>query len=172
MNLFDTSPIILFVDFIGSRECIDYLCRLGKNISISQEVYNEYYHETTYWLNNNLLKHYIENQKINLIKKDISEELSELSKRYPSLHEGELSIIALGKLCQKNSKNYLCVIDDKKARNIAKKLNLNLSGSIGLIKLLKSKNIFNENDINFIISDIENSKFYVSNDILMELKNG
>jgi len=171
-NLFDTSPLILFIDFISQHRCIDHLYNLGEKINISQEVYDEYYYKTTYGVNNHLLNDYIENQKINVLEKDISKEVFRLYNRYPNLHQGELSTIAVGNICKDKKKNYLCVIDDKKARNIAKRLNLNLSGSIGLIKHLKNNNLFNNDDIDCIISDIENSRFFVSNEILMELKNG
>jgi len=138
---------------------------------VSKSVHDEYYQNTNYWIDNNLLKQCIDNGKIKIIKKDVSDEITELSKRYPVLNEGELSIMVIALLCQKNSKNYICVIDDKKAQTIAKRLKLNFIGSIGLIKTIKDNNIWNDETMDIIISDIKKSPFYVSDNILIVLKN-
>ena len=92
-----------------------------------------------------------------------------LKKRYPFLGDGELSIIQWG-LNLKESCSYYCIIDDLHARKVAEKLNLSISGSIGLIILLKNKNNYSYDKIDKIIESIKNSEFRISENILNKLK--
>ena len=49
---------------------------------------------------------------------------------------------------EKQDKEYYCVLDDKDARKIAKRLGLNLTGSIGLLIKLKEKGLIeNPNEV-------------------------
>ncbi len=171
MNFLDTSTVILFADYINHVSCIDHLHSMGNNLNISKIVHDEYYHETTLWLNNNTLRQYIDDEKIKIIKRDLTNTLEQLKRRHPNLHEGELSVIALGLFCQKNSNDYICVIDEKDARKVAKKLELNLTGSIGLIKLIKERNNWSENYLESVITDIKNSPFFISDAVLEVLRN-
>lgn len=172
MNFLDTSVIILFSDYINHISCINQLHKLGKDLKISKSVHDEYYHNTSLWLSDDQLKRDIDDKKIIVIKRDLSENIRKLYLRYPQLHEGELSIIALGILCKNLSKEYICVIDDKKARKVATTLNLNLTGSIGLIKFIKEKNRWSHECTSKVINEIDLSPFHVSEEILGELFNG
>ena len=172
MNFLDTTVVILFTDYINHVSCIDHLYSMGKNLSISKIVHEEYYNGNTLWLNNDFLKQYIHDEKIIIIEKDLTETIERLKRRYPNLHEGELSVIALGILCQKHATDYVCVIDEKIARKVAKQLKLNLTGSIGLISQIKNKNNWSENYLESVIRDIKNSPFFISDEVLEALKNG
>lgn len=172
MNFLDTSVIILFCDYIHHASCIDHLHSMGNKLNITKIVHGEYYQNTTLWLNNNLLKQYINDKKINVIKKDLIQTIEQLKIRYPNLHEGELSVIALGLSCKNSSRDYICVLDEKNARKVAQRLKLNLTGSIGLIKLIKDQNNWTENYLEGIITDIKNSPFFASDELLEVLRNG
>jgi len=171
MKFLDTSVIILFTDYIPQVCCIDHLHEISNDLKISKNVHNEYYQETTLWIDENILKKYIDNGKISIVKKDLTNDIKKLNLRYPNLHEGELSIIALGIICKNLTKEYFCVIDDKNARKIAKNLELELTGSVGLIKLIKNEKNWSSGYLDDVIENIKESPFFVSNDILKELKN-
>jgi predicted nucleic acid-binding protein len=55
-------------------------------------------------------------------------------------------------------KNY-CIIDDKKARNIAEKHNVVFTGTIGLIELLLKKQAINKDKRNELINKLSSSRF-------------
>jgi len=172
MDFLDTSVVILFSDYINHVSCIDHLHSMGNNLNISKIVHDEYYDETTLWLNSNILRQYIDDEKINIIERDLTDTIGKLKRRYPNLHEGELSVIVLGLLCKKYETSYICVIDEKDARKVAKRLNLNLTGSIGLIKLIKDENSWSKSYLESVIIDIKNSPFFVSDEVLEVLRNG
>ena len=92
-----------------------------------------------------------------------------LKNRYPYLGNGELSILQWG-LNINEKVSYYCVLDDLHARKVAKKLNLSLSGSIGLILLLKDKNNYSSEKIEEIIESIKNCNFNISENILNKLR--
>ena len=49
---------------------------------------------------------------------------------------------------KEQKKEYYCVLDDNAARNVADRLNLNVTGSIGLLLILKEKGLLeNPNEI-------------------------
>lgn len=59
--------------------------------------------------------------------------------------------------------NSLMILDDKKARKLANKLNLNFIGTIGLLLKAKRMNILNSNNIK---ENLLSSGFYFSQDLI------
>lgn len=174
MKLFDTSVLILFLDYIPDINCINILCDFGEDINITPEVYNEYS------LNNesslirinhsdveNSINHYIDNNKIKIIKKEIESIKDKIRTRHPTLGKGEISIIALGILL--NNNDYYCVLDDKTARDVAIKYNLQLTGSIGLMIKIRDEDTWDDDELSQIVEKIRSSDFRVSDEILGRL---
>ena len=62
------------------------------------------------------------------------------------------------------------MLDDLKARKIATSLGLSISGSVGLIVILKEKNKYSKYKIDEIIDSIENSNFRISDFVLNKLR--
>lgn len=173
MNLIDTSGIILFIDFIPQFNCISHLYNLNIQLFITKVVEAEYFEKSERVLNSFLetypsLNYYIDNKIINIHE---TLDFEELKNRYPMLGAGELSILMLGLVYQKQNKDYVCIIDDKKARNIAEKLNLNIMGSLKLILEIKNNKIFNQSQIKQIISHIQKSPFRITDGLLDMLRN-
>ena len=95
-------------------------------------------------------------------------EINDLFKyRYFNLGIGEKSIMSLALEYKKQDKECYCVLDDNDARKIAKRLGLNLIGSIGLLIKLKEKGLI-ENP-NELVNKIRESTFRISDEILEEL---
>lgn len=162
INLLDNSSISLFVLEIPQYDFLKELYANGESLNISYHVVNEFRNSGHI----NKLESYIDNGMINL------EEISYdpmLKMRYPYLGAGELSIIQWG-LMLKGSCSYRCILDDLSAREVAKKLNLPISGSIGLIILLKYDNGYSDGKIEEIIGAIESSDFRISKKILNKLR--
>ncbi len=112
--------------------------------------------------------------------------ISYLRDRYPYLHEGELSAFTLALLDYACSgENYFLVTDDRAMRRRIKEIitspqittvcqtqiqNFNHTGTIGLIKRLHQKLCFSNEEIDGIITDLRESTFYITEDLLKELK--
>ena len=162
MKLLDNSCISLFILEIPDYNFLMELHELNESLNITNHVKNEF--KETGQIGK--LEKYINSEILNLEHVDYD---PLLKRRYPFLGDGELSIIQWG-LNLKESRSYYCIIDDLRARKVAKKLNLSLSGSVGLILLLKNKNHYSSDKIDKIIYDIDNSNFSVSKNILNKLR--
>lgn len=161
MKLLDNSCISLFILEIPDYNFLMELYEIKESLNITHHVKKEF--KKTGYIEK--LEEYLDNGIINLEHIDYD---PLLKRRYPFLGDGELSIIQWG-LNLKDFCSYYCIIDDLRARKVAKKLNLNLSGSIGLIILLKNKNNYSSDKIDEIIDSIDKSKFSISRNVLNKL---
>ena len=79
------------------------------------------------------------------------------------IHSGEASIIALGKELQDKAKENVLIIDDLSAREIARTLDLKITGTVGIILKAMRLNFINKNECkNFLRILIENTSFRIS----------
>lgn len=161
MKLLDNSSLSFFIIDIPQFNCIVNLYNICESLNTSFAVKEEFD------VNNvsDLDKYICENI---IFVQDIDYET--LKHRYPNLGKGELSIMQWGLNLSELNKPYCCILDDKKARKIANELNLNITGSIGLIFKLKKQGIYNDSQIEGIIHSIKDSKFRVGNSILNMLR--
>ncbi|MFC6825659.1 hypothetical protein [Halopelagius fulvigenes] len=66
----------------------------------------------------------------------------ELSNRYLGLGRGELSVLALGEKYESSGSTYSCVLDDGRARTVCERLELELMGSLGVMReLIRAESI-------------------------------
>lgn len=138
----DTSVLIAFQKISG----FDILKKLYDEISITSKIADEYREVLPEWI------------KI----ADIS------NKKYQTLLEtqvdaGEASAIALAV----ENDDSLLVLDDIKARKLAKKLNLKLTGTLGI--LLKAKKVGIIKDVKPYIEKLLNTNFRISDNIITEI---
>lgn len=162
MKLLDNSCISLFILEVPQYDFLKELHVLNESLNITNHVKNEFQKTG----NLDKLKFYLFNEMINL--EEINYD-SRLKMRYPNLGSGELSIIQWG-LILDGQQSYYCVLDDLHARNVAKKFNLSICGSIGLIGLVKDKHNYSPDKINEIIESINRSDFRVSGKVLNTLR--
>ncbi len=64
---------------------------------------------------------------------------------------------------------FTCVIDEMFGRSICENLGLKVTGTIGIIKELKSGGLLTSDDLKVIRIAIKNSRFYLSRKLLNEL---
>lgn len=117
MKLFDTTSLILFLEYIPEYSCINLIFELDGKLLITSDVEMEFVMNSQSALSNEhdciSLNYCLKNKIIN-IAKDC--DYDKLKNRYPSLGKGELSIMALGQYFNKQNIPYKCVLDDKTAR--------------------------------------------------------
>jgi len=92
-----------------------------------------------------------------------------LRKRFPGLGNGEINVLFWGLKLKGSGVQYYCVIDEKLGRKAAQKLQLPLTGSIGLLKLLKDKKVLSIEQLKIIVDDIKKSPFRVDAAVLRSL---
>ena len=87
-----------------------------------------------------------------------------------NIHTGEASVIALAKELQDNSDEIVMIIDDLAAREIARTLDLKVTGTVGvLIKSLKLKFITEEKCKDFLHILVENTTFRISSALFSKI---
>lgn len=166
MKLMDTSSLIIFLERIPEYEFLITFSETGEIMIITSDVEKEYNKKRDFskFNENYNLEKLIHDGMI--IKEDC--EMHDLFiNRYFYLGEGEKSIMSLALKYKEQSKEYFCVLDDKDARKIAFQLGLNVTGSIGLLLLLKEKGLLTNTDE--IVEKIRKSSFRISDRILEEL---
>jgi len=93
-------------------------------------------------------------------KIEIKDAESSIADRY-TIHIGEASVIRFAK-----ENNALAVIDDKKARQAAKKEGISFIGTATLIKIGVEKEIIKRNEIETLLKEITTTgRFYLSEEI-------
>jgi len=167
MKILDSSVVILFLNDIEGEEYFFMLSEIGETLLIPESVYKEVLDESTKTkmdslISKNILKKV---EKIEYPQKKL------IKNRFPTLGNGELNVLTIGKNLQRQEKKFWCVVDEMPGRNAAEKLNLPLTGSIGLIKILKEKKVLNKCKLEMIIENIKKSPFRIDEEILERLLN-
>lgn len=139
----DTSCLITYDKING----FDILKKTFNEIIITKEVAEEYGHELPNWI---VIKSY-----------DNKKEYTELR---ISLGKGEASSIVLAKELEGS----LLIIDEKRGRKIARKMSVNIIGSLGILLKAKAKGVINS--VGSVIEKIETeTNFRIANSIKEEL---
>lgn len=134
---------LIFLNNIGE---LDLLQKVYMSVSTTPEVAKEFMDELPPWV------------KIESVKDKQYQEFLETQ-----LDRGESSAIALAKEKQAS----LILLDDLKARKIAKKLNLNFTGTLGVIHRAKQINVILK--IKPIIEKLQATNFRISPNILEDM---
>ena len=148
----DSSTLIVLLD----TDNFSLLFELFKEITVSQEVYNEI---TQNIYNKKEVDSYIASNIIKVASVEHDDRYSMLIKR---LDKGEAESIALAKKLE-----LPLIIDERKGRNLAKSLGIKIIGFVGIILKLLDKKIIYKNRALKIIKDAEENNFRLSD----ELKN-
>lgn len=131
----DTSVLILLFKI----NQLNLLLLLYRNVYITEEILLEYSDDIPNWI-------------------IVESSATEISDNF-DLHKGEASLI---KNVMKY-KNSILIIDDAKARRVAKKLDLNFIGTIGVIII--AKKLQHINKIKPLLEKIKETNFRLSNEV-------
>lgn len=168
MKIFDNSALILFLEYIEEEKCLHLLSESGEYLVVPESVCKEFGpKDFDGKLDDSIEKSIL--KKFEGMSKSIEQNIRN---RFPTLHDGEINVLAWGTHLKKENKNFWCVLDELDGRKAAKKLDLPIKGSIGLLKILKDKNIINKSQLEIISDKIKDSPFFIKEEILRELLNG
>lgn len=132
-------------------------------IAITQQVYDELQQnpQTKEKINTE-----IKNGRIKVENIVTQNELDSLKNRYPFLGKGEISIIQTALKLNASDKRYYAILDDSRARKVATRLGVNLTGTYGLLKALKEKGCIDENHFELCKEDMSKSNFRINFDVV------
>jgi len=77
------------------------------------------------------------------------------------LGAGEIEVIAYGLYLKNIGEEYLCLLDDKKARNIASSLGLEIIGTLGIMDKLFLTDFLTKEEYKLYLKKLKTSKFRV-----------
>lgn len=159
MKLVDSSCIICLFKEINKPFILMDWCKRNHEIVLTTQVYTELQKNIE---TKNKIKPEIDKGNIQIKNTTEPDKIDVLSNRYPFLGRGEISIIQTAIELNKQNIKYYAVLDDNNARKVAKKFNVNLTGTYGLLKLLKEKNCINEIDFETCKNDMDKSNFRIN----------
>jgi len=95
--------------------------------------------------------------------KDSSKEIFDnFSLKHPQLGEGELGVLSLTKELKDKNYNIFPILDDKKARSIAKKYGFEVYGTLWIIIELYKNNLINKEDVISLIDRLPKEGFHLN----------
>lgn len=159
MKILDASSVICVLKEIEEPDIFHICEKLNHELYITKEVYEELKkNEITY-------KKFQEFGRIHVLNSNYNEEIEILKKKYIWMHDGEASIICAAKILIKANIPFHCIIDER-ARDVAKKMGIPATGTIGLILWEKEKGKLVVDDLQEIKTKLEESPFRLSKDLL------
>ena len=162
MKIFDTSSIVCIFREIRFPKALDICTKRGYKITTPQQVY----HEIT--KNPDTLREFAAYGKFTIIPVNDDTCFQKLSKRYPWLHDGEISVLCLGLQKQREHARYICIIDER-ARTLKDKLQIHIHGTVGLLLWQKDRKELSSDQCHDLYKRFIESSFRIKEEILQGL---
>ena len=164
MKILDATTVIAIFSEINCPILIDKILRLGHDIVIPYHVINvELLDEFTLKTTRQMIKQ----GKIHVLKQNSLDEIKRFQKDSPGLGLGECdAMLSYQKLKCTTTKAY-CILDDGKARTKATELGIKFTGLIGLLMMIRDRNIMNADDFGKIIKMLKDSNFRFPKDVVI-----
>ena len=89
-------------------------------------------------------------------------DIEAVSTRFPYLGPGEANVLAWGVHLKKEGQPYRCVLDDKRARLAAEAIEVQKTGTIGLLRLLEENRILTKDERQVLETVLKETGFYYS----------
>jgi len=155
MKILDSSPVIAFYTELDEPDMLHKFTELGYELMIPTSVLKEIETGKT----SDILKSNIARGKIEIMASLPEEDIFHFKNRYPYLGNGEIEVILWWLKLKSSLDNNYCIIDDKKARYIAKRHNVVFTGTICLINLLLKKQAIDKDKQEYLINKLSASTF-------------
>ena len=107
----------------------------------------------------------VQSGKIQILKNNPVKEILKFQKKFSRLGMGECySMLAYQKLRDDGERVY-CILDDCEARKIAKELGIKFTGLIGLLLMMKQKDIMSGYEFDKVVKLLKDSNFRFPTDV-------
>ena len=162
MKIFDTSSIICIFREIRFPKALDTCMKQGYQLTTTQQVFDEIK------INPDTFREFAAYGKFSILQVDDEPCFDKLSKRYPWLHSGEISVLCLGLQKQREHARYICIIDER-ARMLKDKLQIRIHGTVGLLLWQKDHKDLSSGECHDLYKRFIVSSFRITEEILVEL---
>ena len=156
MKILEATTIIAIVKEINCPSLFDKIIQLKHDLVIPNYVFSEILDKKSV----NICKKMISKGELKISNLNSLQEIDDFQKTYPYLGKGEVdSMLHFQKLSKKHK--VYCIIDDGRARKVAKSKNINFTGLLGLLKILNDRKILNNSEYDNIIYKLKKSNFRI-----------
>ncbi len=156
MKILDATTIIAIFHEIDCPDLMDKILELGHDLVIPSHIMkSELLDKSTL----KITEKFVKQKKIQILEKNSIKEIREFQKDYPGLGLGECDSMLTYQKLTNGGVDVYCILDDRKARTKASDLDIEFTGLIGLLKLIKDRKIMNSNEIYDVITMLKNSSF-------------
>jgi predicted nucleic acid-binding protein len=163
MKIFDTSSIVCLLREANFPKAFEICKKHGYDLSVTKQVYEELRKNPETF---NLFKAC---EGFSVIDNIDEQYISSISRRYPWLHDGEISVLCAGIEKERSGDHYRCIIDER-ARQLKSKYGIKVNGTIGLLLWQKEKlHELTCVECKEIYNSIKCSSFWIKEDILKGL---
>jgi predicted nucleic acid-binding protein len=162
MKIFDTSSIICLLREIRFPKALDTCIKRRYRLTTTRQVYDEIQK------NPETLRAFTAYGKFSVIPANDEPCFCRLSKRYPWLHDGEISVLCLGLQKQRERTRYICIIDER-ARTLKDTLQIHIHGTVGLLLWQKDRGELSADECHDLYKKVKESSFRITEDILAGL---
>ena len=162
MKIFDTSSIICIFREIRFPKVLDTCMKQGYRLTTTQQVFDEIKR------NPDTFREFAAYGKFSVVPVNDEPCFDKLSKRYPWLHSGEISVLCLGLQKQRDHARYICIIDER-ARTLKDMLQIRIHGTVGLLVWQKDCKEISLIECHDLYKRFIESSFRITEDILVGL---
>lgn len=162
MKIFDTSSIICILREIRFTKALDTCMKRGYRLTTTQQVFDEIKR------NQDTFREFTAYGKFSIIPVNEDPCFNKLSKRYPWLHFGEISVLCFGLQKQREHARYICIIDER-ARMLKDKLQIRIHGTVGLLLWQKDRKELSTDECHDLYNRFIESSFRITEEILAGL---
>lgn len=160
LKILDSTFIIAVLGDLKRPELIECILKLNHDLAISNSVYCEVLQGPYARLCTKL----IGEKKFKVENVNKRSELIDLQKTHPYLGLGEIDTILTYEKLAGHDRAF-CILDDKQARRVAKSRNVSFTGTLGILCLMRDRQIFSENEFQEIVDLLRRSGFRLPKEI-------
>ncbi len=132
----DSTFFIAILSIIQDGKIFEYISHDRMNTILLIDCVDEEIKDTE---NYDRIQEFLEKGIVNFVKLKENKRFHSFSEAEYSLHEGEKAVLYCGLSKKTSNSEYICIIDEKKARKFAQEHKLELIGTVGILNNLVSE---------------------------------
>ena len=161
MKILDTTVLIAIFQDIDCPDLIDGLFKLGHDLIVTSHVMDELRDRDA----SQAAERFVRENKLQIYRENSTGEVESFKKNARHLGLGECSSILAWQKLHMVHKAY-CIFDDRRARKRAESMGIRCKGLVGLLKLMRDRNILTLVEYRHVLTALKNSRFWLSSDII------
>ena len=163
MKILDSSVMIGILDELDRPDLIDKILELGHDLAVPKYVVETELGGKV----QSRVREMAESGKIEILGECSAKDLDDVLTTFPGMGRGEYHVMqSYRKMVVEGHKAY-CILDERKAGSYASKTDIKYTGLIGLLRMLKNRQILNERDAEGIGAALKDSGFRTPRDFVI-----